>query len=310
MQSLTDPAADASLTPLQQRVAREIVALVRRDNRRAGEHLPEVQIAQHLGTSRTPVQSALRHLARLGVLQQDVNRGFFLTCDAKDWNGAVAGLLTSDDPLYLRIADDRQAGTLPDELTEAELMRRYGVARSTLRKTLSRISEEGWIEQSMGHGWRFLSMIDSAEAYEESYLFRQSIEPGALLGPSFVAVPAELRALRHEQTRIVEGGFQTMTPIELFESNSRFHETLAEWGHNRFVLQSVRRINQLRRLIEYRQASQRVARQTQASEHLAILAAIEQHDFALAASLMRTHLDGARRGKLRHAEALFAAPAS
>ncbi len=305
MQSLTDPAAAASLTPLQQRVVREIVALVRRDNRRAGEHLPEVQIAQHLGTSRTPVQSALRHLARLGVLQQDVNRGFFLTYDAKDWNGAVASLLTSDDPLYLRIADDRQSGTLPEEVTEAELMRRYGVARSTLRKTLSRISEEGWIEQSMGHGWRFLSMIDSAEAYEESYLFRQSIEPGALLGPSFVAVPAELKALRHEQTRIVEGGFQTMTPIELFESNSRFHETLAEWGHNRFVLQSVRRINQLRRLIEYRQASQRVARQTQASEHLAILAAIEQHDFALAASLMRSHLDGARRGKLRHAEALF-----
>ncbi|OUM01069.1 GntR family transcriptional regulator [Variovorax sp. JS1663] len=291
--------ATPDLTSLQQRVVREIVALVRRDNRLAGDHLPEVHIAQRIGTSRSPVQSALRHLAQLGVLQQDVNRGYFLSVDAKDWDGAVAGLLSTDDPLYLRIAEDRQAGALPDELSEAELMRRYGVARSTLRKVLSRISEEGWIEQSMGHGWRFLSMIDSPDAYEESYLFRQSIEPGALLGPSFVAVPAQLKQLRREQQRIVDGGFETMTPIELFESNSHFHETLAEWGHNRFVLQSVRRINQLRRLIEYRQAAQRRARHTQAAEHLAILDAIEQQDLVQAASLMRAHLDGARRAKLR-----------
>ncbi|MET3515097.1 DNA-binding GntR family transcriptional regulator [Pseudacidovorax sp. 1753] len=292
-------AADISqeLTPLQQRVAREIVALVRRDNRRAGDHLPEVHIAQHIGTSRSPVQSALRHLAQLGVLQQDANRGYFLAVDAQAWDGQVAGLLATDDPLYLRIAEDRQGGDLQDEVTEADLMRRYGVARSTLRKVLSRISEEGWVEQSMGHGWRFLAMIDSPSAYEESYLFRQSIEPAAILGPSFAFRTTELRELRREQQRIVDGGYSTMTPFELFEANSHFHETLASWGNNRFVLQSVRRINQLRRLVEYRQAARRTARHTQASEHLEILAAIERHDLAAAASLMRSHLDGARKGK-------------
>ncbi|MDM0084974.1 GntR family transcriptional regulator [Variovorax sp. J31P179] len=298
MSSANEAASAPELTSLQQRVAREIVALVRRDNRAAGDHLPEIQLAQHIGTSRSPIQAALRHLAQLGVLQQDANRGFFLSVDAKDWDGSVASLLSTDDPLYLRIADDRQSDRLPDEVTEADLMRRYGVARSTLRKVLSRISEEGWIEQSMGHGWRFLSMIDSPDAYEESYLFRQSIEPGAILGPSFMFVPAELKQIRREQQRIVDGGFQTMTPIELFEANSHFHETIAEWGHNRFVLQSIRRINQLRRLVEYRQASKRTPRHTQASEHLAILDAIERQDFMQAANLMRAHLNGARRGKL------------
>jgi DNA-binding GntR family transcriptional regulator len=302
MSSVHESAPASELTSLQQRVAREIVALVRRDNRVAGDHLPEIHLAEHIGTSRSPIQVALRHLAQLGVLQQDANRGFFLSIDAKEWDGAVASLLSTDDPLYLRIADDRQSDRLPDEVTEAELMRRYGVARSTLRKVLSRISEEGWIEQSMGHGWQFLSMIDSAEAYEESYLFRQSIEPGALLGPSFMFDAAELRQVRREQQRIVDGGFQTMTPIELFESNSHFHETVAKWGNNRFVLQSVRRINQLRRLVEYRQASKRGPRHTQASEHLAILDAIERQDFMQAANLMRAHLNGARRNKLRDPE--------
>jgi len=302
MPTESDATSTTELSPLQQRVAREIVTLVRRDNRRTGDHLPEIQLAQHIGTSRSPIQAALRHLARLGVLQQDAHRGFFLKLDAKDWDSAVSGLLVTDDPLYLRIVQDRQTGSLTDAVTEAELMRRYDVARSTLRKVLSRISEEGWIEQSMGHGWQFLNMIDSPDAYEESYLFRQSIEPGSLLGPAFLFVPAELEQLRREQQRIVNGGFETMTPIELFESNSHFHETLAKWGNNRFVLQAVRRINQLRRLVEYRQASKRGPRQTQACEHLAILDAIEQHDFVQAASLMRAHLNDACRGKLLDAD--------
>jgi len=302
---LMSTSSSRELTPLQAKVAREIVALVRREGRRAGEHLPEVHLSEQIGTSRSPVQAALRHLSKLGVLQQDLNRGYFLVQDAKAWD-AVAARFSSqpDDPLYLAIAEERQAGKLSDEVTEAELMRRFNVARSTLRKVLARISEEGWIEQRVGHGWCFSSMIDSPEAYEESYLFRQAVEPTGLLGPSFRFDAGQLNELRREQQLIVDGGFKTMTAIELFEANSRFHETLAQWSNNRFVLQSVKRINQLRRLVEYRQASKRGARQTQAQEHLGILDAINQHEFLQAASLMRAHLDGARRGKV-HGKDVF-----
>jgi len=293
------------LTPLQTKVAREIVALVRREGRRAGEHLTELHLSEQIGTSRSPVQAALRHLSKLGVLQQDLNRGYFLVQDAKAWDTVAARFSSQpDDPLYLAVAEDRQAGKLPDEVTEAELMRRFGVARSTLRKVLARISEEGWIEQRVGHGWCFSSMIDSPEAYEESYLFRQAVEPTGLVGPSFRVDPVQLKELRREQQQIVDGGFKSMTAIELFEANSRFHETLAKWAHNRFILQAVKRVNQLRRLVEYRQASKRAPRQTQASEHLEILAAIETHDLVQAAGLLKAHLDGARRAK-SHDSSLF-----
>jgi len=289
----------SELTPLQTKVAREIVALVRREGRRAGDHLPEVQLSEQIGTSRSPVQAALRHLSKLGVVQQDVNRGFFIIKDAKDW-GTVAASFSSqpDDPLYLAIADERQSGKLPDEVSEAELMRRFNVARSTLRKVLARISEEGWIEQRVGQGWAFQNMMESPDAYEESYLFRQAIEPTGILSASFHADPAELAQLHREQEFIVAGGFRSMTPIELFEANSRFHELIAAWSGNRFILQSVKRVNQLRRLIEYRQASKRNPRQTQAQEHLQILDAIAKHDYMAAAALMRGHLDGARRAKV------------
>jgi hypothetical protein len=68
-------------------------------------------------------------------------------------------------------------------------------------------------------------MIDSIESYEQSYHFRRGVEPIGLLSPSFLPEREELDALRREQERIAAGGHLTMTAIELFESNSRFHET-------------------------------------------------------------------------------------
>lgn len=294
---MTDSLAD--LTPLQARVAREIVVYARRENLRAGEHLAESLLADQIGTSRSPVNVALRHLARQGVLMHDLNRGYFLSRDASSLD-EVAQQFTEepDDPLYLRIAEDRLAHSLPDEVNEADLMRLYGTSRSVLRKVLSRIQQEGWIEKQVGHGWSFQPLIDSPEAYEESYVFRTAIEPTALLANTFEVPPGELAALRRQQQFIVDGGYKTMTSLELFESNCQFHETLAKWSGNRFILQSVRRTNQLRRLIEYRQAREREPRRAQSQEHVAILDAIAAQDMLTAAALMRSHLDGARRGKV------------
>jgi DNA-binding GntR family transcriptional regulator len=177
------------------------------------------------------------------------------------------------------------------------MMRTYGIARGALRKLQARMSEEGWAEQNVGHGWSFLPLIDSLEAYEESYLFRQAIEPVGILAATFSFDQPEWSAIREEQLRIVNGGYKTMTPIELFEAARRFHETIARWSGNRFIAQSVRRINQQRRLVEYHQAVKRKPRQTHAQEHVLILDAIGNQNFVHAAALMRSHLDAARRNK-------------
>jgi DNA-binding GntR family transcriptional regulator len=141
-------------------------------------------------------------------------------------------------------------------------------------------------------------LIDSPEAYEESYLFRAAIEPAGLMAATFRVRPDELDALRRRQEFIAESGFATMTSIELFEANSDFHETLAAWSGNRFILQSVKRVDGLRRLIEYRQAQQRPPRREAALEHLAILDALARHDPLSAAGLLRDHLENARRSKV------------
>jgi DNA-binding GntR family transcriptional regulator len=288
------------LTRLQARAVRDIVAFARRENLRAGDHLVESSLAQRIGISRSPVNVALRHLAAQGVLAHDLHRGYFLNRDAARL-GELAGQIAAqpDDPLYLRIAEDRLARRLADEVSELDLMRLYDVSRGPLRKVLQRIQQEGWIEKSAGYGWAFQPMIDSAEAYGESYVFRLAIEPVGLGSRRFRADPDELAALRREQETIVAGGYVTMTAFELFEANCHFHETLAAWSGNRFILQGVRGTNRLRRLIEYRNASQgRGPRRAQVIEHLEILDAIAANDKKRAAALMRAHLAGALREKV------------
>ena len=296
------------LTPLQTRVAREIVAYARRENMKAGNRIAESIVAEQIGTSRSPVNVALRHLVGLGMLSHDLNRGYFLNEDALAY-GHLAERISSepDDPVYLRIAEDRLDRRLPDLINEVDLMRLYAVSRSALRHVLSRIQQEGWVEKSVGHGWSFQPMIDSQEAYEESYVFRTALEPTGLMASGFKVDPVEFATLRRQQALIASTGWETMTPIELFESNSQFHETLAKWSGNRFILHAVRRTDQLRRLVEYRQARSRGPRQTQAQEHLQILDAIAAHDALQAAALMRAHLEGARRGKA-HGGDVFSSP--
>ncbi|GAB3628953.1 GntR family transcriptional regulator [Pandoraea terrae] len=294
-----------SLTPLQIRVTREILALARKDDLDQGDRLAESLLAERIGTSRTPVNVALRHLADLGAVFYDHNRGYFLAKPARELSDIATQIFEEpEEPLYLKIAEDRLAKRLPDVVSEADLMRQYGVARSVLRKVLSVMQEEGWLERQVGQGWQFLPMIDSVEAYEESYVFRTAIEPTGILSPDFRCDREELEELRRRQQFIVDGGYLTMTSVELFEANSELHETMAKWSGNRFIVQSVRRVDRLRRLVEYRQARARKPRQEQAMEHLAILDAIRQHDLLKAAGLLRDHLEGARRRKV-HAGDVF-----
>ena len=300
MAKTPSPASELPLTPLQTRVARDVVSLVRRENRIAGDHLVESTLARQIGTSRSPVNAALRFLTQSGVLAHDLNRGYFLLRDARDLEDLAHRFsVLPDDPLYLRIAEDRLAKALPDEVGEIDLMRRYGISRSVLRKVLARIQKEGWIEKSVGHGWLFLPMIDSNAAYEENYLFRILLEPAALSCERFRVDREALVGQRRQQELIADGGYERMTAIELFEANSGFHEVLASWSGNRFILQSLRRANQLRRLVEYRHAaSGREARRVQIVEHLEILDAIESGNMTKAATLMRQHLEGARQAKV------------
>ncbi len=219
------------------------------------------------------MEAALAYLAKRGIVRHLPDRGYFLARDARQLDDNARRLPHSgDERLYHRIVDARLEHRLADEITESALLRRFGTTRPVLQRVLKRIQQEGWIERKAGHGWAFLPLIDSIEAYDDSYELRRVIEPAAVLGRKFAPVPAELAALIAEQSFMAGGGYASMTADEWIDFNARFHEALARWSGNPFLLQTIRRMNQLRRPVEYRVvAGDPQLRARQASEHLRIL---------------------------------------
>jgi DNA-binding GntR family transcriptional regulator len=281
----------ATITPLQQRIAGEIVSRARQLDWRPGHHLTEDSLLSLLGTSRTPIRAAIAWLEGNGVLEKRPNRGFFLKAlPPADIRPEAAAQSAGSDKVYVAIARDRISRSLPDAVSENELIRRYTVSRAQLRLTLARIASEGWIERRPGRGWAFVPMIDTPEAYQENYRFRQMLEPASMRSPDFRIDPARIERLAAQQRLVREGGYRTMSQVELFTINSGFHEQLAAMGGNRYVVQALTRVNQLRRLIEYGRPMDRERVRRVCDEHLAILAPLKAGDVARAADVLERHL--------------------
>jgi DNA-binding GntR family transcriptional regulator len=286
---------------LQTQLSAQILAHVRERRLPRGHHLPEQSLADLFRVSRAPVHAALKALEGSGVVRLERNRGFFLEKGADELENGAAGASpvpdeTEDEP-YLAIASDRLEGKLPQRVTENELIRRYALTRPQAVKIMARVAQEGWAERLPGHGWAFTTILTSKEAYDQGYRFRAAIESAAVLEPSFRVNEAELAELRAEQRALLEGDLKHLPRARLFAANSGFHERIMEWSGNPFFADALRRVNQVRRLMEYRLTVDRTRLERQCREHLELLGMIEAGDLVTASAYLRVHIGTAGRIK-------------
>lgn len=281
-------------TPLASALASRVAAQMRADGLSPGDRVTERKLAEQFRVSRSPIRGALRLLAQAGVLIQG-ERGFEVAdLEAADALVDPVAANDSEEVVYRRIADDRLSGRLPERITESELLRRYDLTRARLAHLLRRMAQEGWIERLPGHGWAFLPVLTSLEAYEDSYRFRQVIEPAALLEPRWTLDRPALEACLAEQVWLVQGGVFEVSDARLFEMNSGMHETIMECSRNAFFIESLRRVDRLRRLIEYRQTLDRSIALQRCREHVAILDLVLARRNEEASDSMRRHLSELR----------------
>jgi DNA-binding GntR family transcriptional regulator len=281
--------------PLAPRLAADIRLLITQHQIPAGTRLTERALAEQFRVSRSPIRHALRELAEKHIIEPHSEGGFMVS------SSDMPGLPTEDaqsteETLYLQIAGDRLSGLLADRVSENELMRRYGVTRARLHALLRRMTREGWIERLPGHGWEFQPILTSA-AYVQSYRFRLLIEPAGMQEPSFTLDRQALVHCQNEQRLLAAGDVYRASPAELFDANTRLHETIAACSGNPFILDSLRRLNQVRRIMEYHKAVDRQQAHRRCEEHLVLIDMLLAGRQDAAVDFMRQHLASATREK-------------
>ena len=283
-----------------QSIPSQILDLIRADALPAGSHLPAQLLADRLRVSRSPVNEALSLLAEKGVLQRQPNRGYFLVKPIGDGERGLADQLGLDEAgiatqVYFRIADDRLRGLLPDEFTEALLKQRYGLTPAQLNAVLGRIASEGWAEKKPGYGWMFSSMLTTADSLLQSYRLRLALEPAALCEPGYRPAPPVIARCRAAELHLLNGGIETDTADQLHDRGVRFHESLVEGSGNAFFIDTIRRVNRVRRLLSYRSMQDRSRYVEHCRQHLAMLDLLERGRNDEAAEAMHEHLSSTLR---------------
>jgi DNA-binding GntR family transcriptional regulator len=172
-------------------------------------------------------------------------------------------------------------------------MRLYRLPRSRLVRILSKIAQEGWIERLPGHGWEFRPTLTDRKSYEAGYRFRASIESAAVLEPGFRIDRDAFRAAREQQQALLEADLKKLSRARLFRINTELHETIVACSGNEFFLDALKRVNRLRRLIEYRVTVDRSRLNRQCREHLKILDLLEAGNVTAASAFLREHIEGA-----------------
>ncbi len=278
---------------LQRDLLPRIVDMIRQDGLEPGHRLPEAAFARRLLVSRTPIRSALRHLATRGVIAPLPGGGYSLLRPAEEIvEDEFAPATTQIDVWCARIAKDRVDGDLSPQNSEADLMRRYEIGRPMLLRVLNKLAEVGLAERLPGHGWLFAPIHDPA-AIVESYAFRRIIEPAALMEASFKLDPAWIVEMRRRHQDMLAQPWSDGLSVALFEMNADFHEGLISAAGNRYLLLALQQQTRLRRYANYswRHGQDRVV--VSCREHLEMLDRLEAGEREIAAALLRRHLDAA-----------------
>jgi len=274
------------VTPKQLELAELAVNWLSQPFHKPGDRITEKQLTDALRVSRSPVRAIMPYLAKKGFLTEG-RHGYFVA-DA-DKRVKAQGVIpkSADQKLLDKIIADRAENKVPEDFTEAEFIRRYDVPRSQLTRVLIRLSLDGLVEPNRGQGWRFLPNFESEQAYLDSYRFRMIVEPAGILEDTYRQDDEALRALldKHKELRAAK----EIERRQFIEANAAFHETVARFSNNIFIIQDIRKHTRLRRLTEHLfYEDTRMNRLVE--EHIAVLEALLSGQREWAAALMKRHL--------------------
>jgi DNA-binding GntR family transcriptional regulator len=174
-----------------------------------------------------------------------------------------------------------------DQLSEAELARKFGVSRGPLREGMQRLTQEGLLVSIRNRGLFVIEM--TPHDVRDMYLAREAIERAA----AHKILEGDHTAAGDELLQIVEQMARAHTPAEVSEFDICFHERLVQLAfsprlsrmHQTFITETRMCIHAL----DETYAKSEVREE----EHRALANAIRSGDRELTDRLLSGHMDDA-----------------
>lgn len=194
--------------------------------------------------------------------------------------------------------------------TERELAESYGVSRTTVRKALLDLKQQGWIEQTVGSGTFVSELARPRTAVSVRQGSAQHTSPAELMEARLAWEPAIMdmvvrnaNAADFQRLLTCCDHAEAASSMEAFEHwDGELHQAIADAAHNSFVTRVFDLMKAVRAQGDWGQLKKRSLtperRLAYQAEHRAIVSALRDRDAAGARERTLAHLMHVRRNLL------------
>jgi GntR family transcriptional repressor for pyruvate dehydrogenase complex len=191
---------------------------------------------------------------------------------------------------------------------ERELAQMFGVGRATIQHALRLLEADRLIESRRGRtGGTFVigperdeqglerlldELRETRGEIESAMVFRRIVEEATARLAADHAEPADIEAMEAAN----RGMNEAETELELHRYDTEFHLQVARAGHNELLYQAVERARLLLNSALLAQPESEIWHERIDNEHLAVIAAVKEHDATRARQEMATHLEHSEQG--------------
>jgi DNA-binding GntR family transcriptional regulator len=211
-------------------------------------------------------------------------------------DGGPGGRPLHGESVYDRLRKDIHTGQLRPgaRLTETELASRLSVSRTPVREAIRRLESEGLVD----HVPRFGAVVRQLDHSEimELYEMRAVLEGTAARLAARAASAVELDELGAINADMAQA---TGNVMQLAQLNRQFHLLMLNAARNRFLLRAMQAADSAMMILGPSSMELPERARDAVAEHAAVLAALAARDDVQAEKMMRAHMEGAQRARLR-----------
>lgn len=174
------------------------------------------------------------------------------------------------------------------KLVEPDLMRQFGVARSTVREALRRLAAEGLVTINLYRGAHIRSLTRN-DVRDMLEVIAALASLSARLAAERISRPEDEKALRDTLNRLSMLA-PAEAPFEFARERNRLYRQLAQFSGNRELARLVPLLQANLIRVQFRSAYGSSSEKNKLEDYIAIIAAVLKHDGVRAERAMRDHI--------------------